>query len=216
MNPRYRFCEARAILQAGGFMRTAIILMALCTGCSAEQGFGENQTSAVEEGGEGRVEIFPTDGVIMGPFDIGHTEVGGFRIDSVGDFPLKVSRMALIDVGQNAGTGVFGELRPHVSTNTVPFDIEPGEGAEFLLTASMSEAGTATGTIEIYTNDPTVNDGGPGYVRIPLKATAVDPNGEPEDTGSADSADTGDAESDESSAEDTASGGTTDAGSGDE
>ena len=57
----------------------------------------------------------------------------------------------------------------------------------------------ATGTIEIYTNDPTVNDSGPGYVRIPLTATAVTPNSDEteEDTGSGEQTeDTGSSETD--------------------
>jgi len=172
-------------------MRTALVLATLLTGCSAEQGFGESKPTTVEAGGEGRAAIFPTDGVNLGPFDIGHTEQGGFRIDSTGEFPLQVLSMSLIDAGENAGIAVFADLRPHVSTNIVPFEIAPGEGSEFLVTASMSEAGTATGEIEIYTNDSTVNDGGPGYVRVPLSAIARDPGGDEEDTGSETPEDTG-------------------------
>ncbi len=167
-------------------MRFTWMSLALFIGCSAEQNFGETEPSQVEAGGEGRVEIFPSDGVEMGPFDVGFSEVGGFRIDSVGEFPLKVLSMSLIDAGDNAGQAVFAELRPANSADVVPFDIPTGEGSEFMLTATMAEAGTATGTIEIYTNDPTVNDSGPGYVRIPLTATAVTPNSDEtvEDTGS--------------------------------
>ena len=167
-------------------MRFTWMTLALFLGCSAEQNFGETEPSQVEAGGEGRVEIFPSDGVEMGPFDVGFSEVGGFRIDSVGEFPLKVLSMSLIDVGDSAGQAVFADLRPADSADVVPFEIPTGEGSEFMLTATMSEAGKATGTIEIYTNDPTVNDSGPGYVRIPLSATAVASNSnDPEDdTGS--------------------------------
>ena len=121
-------------------MLTAIILATFLVGCSAEEGFGESKPATVEAGGEGRVALFPTDGVSIGPFAAGLTEVGGFRIDSTGDFPLQVISMNLIDAGENAGQAVFADLRPHVSTNVVPFDISVGEGAEFLLTASMTES----------------------------------------------------------------------------
>jgi hypothetical protein len=188
-------------------MRKAMVLAALVIGCSAEQGFGESKPSMVEAGGEGRIELFPATGVEFGPFEIGHTEVGGFRIDSVGESSLRILSMNIIDAGENAGVAVFSELRPHVSSNVVPFDISEGEGAEFLLTAAMEEEGTSTGMIEIYTNDPTVEDPSPGYVRIPLSAVAVGASGSDgddtgmEDTGTGDEdADgaTGDADADDS------------------
>ena len=182
-------------------MRTAMFLAVLLIGCtSTGAGFGESKPTTVEAGGEGRVTIFPTDGVNIGPFEVGYSEIGGFRIDSTGDFPLQVLSMPLIDAGEVADQAVFADLRPHVSSNVVPFDIRPGEGAEFLLTASMTEAGTATGAVEIYTNDSTVNDSGPGYVRVPLSAVAHDPgagSGGRDDTGHTESDDTGDSASDE-------------------
>ena len=164
-------------------MRTTMILAACLAGCSAEQGFGESKPPTVEAGGEGRVTVIPADGVRIGPFNAGLSKVGGFRLDSIGDFPLQVISLTLIDAGENADAPVFSALQPAVSTNVVPFDIPPDAGAEFKLTASMSEAGTATGEIEIYTNDSTVNDGGPGYVRIPLTATATSNSQQSEDTG---------------------------------
>ena len=169
-------------------MRSTWMMLALMAGCSAEQNFGETAPRQTETGGEGRIGIFPTDGVNMGPFEIGFAEVGGFRIDSMGEFPLRVISLSLIDAGENAGLAVFDGLRPADSTHVVPFELRPGEASEFMLTATMSEAGIATGTIEIYTNDSTVNDGGPGYVRIPLAATAVDSSSEDagEDTGTDD------------------------------
>ncbi len=177
-------------------MRTTMILAACLFGCSAEQGFGEGTTPNVAAGGEGRVVVFPPDGVEIGPFEAGLTKVGGFRLESVGDFPLQIISVTLIDAGENGGTSVFSDLQPAVSTNVVPFDIAPESGAEFKLTAAMTEAGTATGQIEIYTNDPTVNDGGPGYVRVPLTATATSSSEASEDTGSGESPaqDTGDSE----------------------
>jgi hypothetical protein len=177
-------------------MRKAMVLAALVIGCSAEQGFGESKPSMVEAGGEGRIELFPATGVEFGPFEIGHTEVGGFRIDSVGESSLRILSMNIIDAGENAGVAVFSELRPHVSSNVVPFDISEGEGAEFLLTAAMEEEGTSTGMIEIYTNDPTVEDPSPGYVRIPLSAVAVGASGsDGDDTGMEDTG-TGDEDAD--------------------
>ena len=175
-------------------MRTTMILAAVLAGCSAEQGFGESKPPTVEAGGEGRVTVYPSDGVVIGPFEAGLTKVGGFRLESVGDFPLQVISVTLIDAGENGGTSVFSDLQPAISTNVVPFDIAPEEGAEFKLTATMMEAGTATGQVEIYTNDSTVNDGGPGYVRVALTATATSNAEAPDDTGSAESSstDTGD------------------------
>ena len=178
-------------------MRTAMILAFCLVGCSAEQGFGESKPATVEAGGEGRASLYPADGVNIGPFEAGRTKIGGFRIDSTGEFPLRVISMTLIDAGENAGQAVFAELRPAVSTNIIPFDIAPEEGAEFQLTASMTEAGTATGAIEIYTNDSTVNDGGPGYIRVPLTATATSADDSPDDTGDDDLDDSGEADSPE-------------------
>jgi hypothetical protein len=179
-------------------MRKAMVMAALLMGCSAEQGFGESKPTTVEAGGEGRIEIFPTAGVEIGPIEIGHKEQGGFRIDSTGDFPLRILSMQIVDAGENAGSGVFDELRPYVSSNVVPFDIDAGDGAEFLLTASMEAVGTATGIIEIYTNDPTVDDPSPGYIRVPMTATAVEPSGS-DDTGSDDpgTEDTGETDPDD-------------------
>ena len=174
-------------------MRTALILAFSLVGCSAEQGFGESKPATVEAGGEGRATIHPSDGVHIGPFEAGRTKGGGFRINSVGEFPLQVISMTLIDVGENAGEAVFIDLRPAVTTNVIPFDIAPEDSAEFQLEASMTEAGTATGEIEIYTNDPTANDGSPGYIRIPLSATATGSSSDeaPDDTGTSDGEDSG-------------------------
>jgi len=146
---------------------------------------GGHDTGGEDAGGDGRITIFPTTGVEFGPFEAGHTKVGGFRIDSVGESSLRIISMSIIDAGENAGAAVFSGLRPHIEDHVVPFDISPGENAEFLLQATMEEMGTATGMIEIYTNDPTVDDPSPGHVRIPLSAVAVETSdSDSDDTGS--------------------------------
>jgi hypothetical protein len=113
----------------------------------------------------------------------GHTTTCGFRVNSVGEYDLRLLSMSIIQAGENAGVKVFDNLRPADDTLGFPISIDAGAAEEFIFVAAMSEEGTTTGTIELLTNDSTVNDPSPGKIRIPLSATAVDYSGDGDDTG---------------------------------
>jgi hypothetical protein len=197
-------------------MQHAFILTALLAACSAEHNFGEAKPSDTTSGGDGRIEVFPADGVTCEPMATGHSSTCGFRVNSVGEYDLRLMSMEIINGGENAGEKVFDNLRPADDSMSFPVSINTGESAEFILLASMTEEGSATGSIEILTNDGTVSDPSPGKIRIALSASAIeygtDDTGEGgeesggDDTGEADdsSSDTGGGDSsEEGSSEDT-------------
>jgi hypothetical protein len=155
-------------------MHKLLYLTALLTACSTERSFGEAKPSTTTQGGDGRIEIFPEDGVTCETMTAGHTSTCGFRVNSTGENDLRLMSMEIINAGENGGLKVFDNLRPANDSLGFPISINTGEHAEFVLQASMSEEGSATGTIEILTNDGTVSDPTPGKIRIPLSATAVD------------------------------------------
>ncbi len=195
-------------------MRIFVVLCGLLFGCSAEQGFGENKVAASEAGGEGRIEIFPAGGIIFEPMGLGGIENAAFRIDSIGESALQIKSIEIIDSGENGGASVFSNLRAHDEDNVPPFNIEAGTGAEFLLTATMAEAGEATGAIEIWCNDPTVEDPSPGRIRVAMQATAIDyaagdadadADADGDDTGSESSTGSDDTGSDDTGSDDTGS-----------
>jgi hypothetical protein len=79
---------------------------------------------------------------------------------------------------------VFRELRAfEPDKHTVPFSLEPGEAAEFLLTAHFLSAGVGEGQVRIRSNDTTADGPAPGDFRLTLRATGIDPPGGGDDTG---------------------------------
>jgi hypothetical protein len=164
-------------------MNKAIIFTGLLLGCSAEHNFGKGEAGGVVAGGDGKIEVYPTDGVVCETMTAGHTSTCGFRVNSVGEYDLRLLSMSIIQAGENAGVKVFDNLRPADDTLGFPISIDAGAAEEFIFVAAMSEEGTTTGTIELLTNDSTVNDPSPGKIRIPLSATAVDYSGDGDDTG---------------------------------
>ena len=191
MFSRYRLRSHRAIIQSctsppsmdGEHMNKAVFFAGLLLGCSAEHNFGKSESTGTVAGGDGRIEIFPADGVVCETMAIGHTSTCGFRVNSVGEYDLRLTSMSIIQAGENAGVKVFDNLRPADDTLGYPISIDAGASEEFTFLAAMSEEGTTSGVIEILTNDSTVNDPSPGKVRITLSATAVDYSGGGDDTG---------------------------------
>jgi hypothetical protein len=155
-------------------VRIFVVLCGLLFGCSAEQGFAEGKAAASVAGGDGRIEIFPAGTIVFEAMGIGGVENAAFRIDSVGEAALQIKSIEIVDSGENGGASVFTNLRAHDEDNIPPFNIDAGEGAEFLVTASMTEPGEALGSIEIWCNDPTVEDPSPGRIRLAMQATAID------------------------------------------
>jgi hypothetical protein len=171
-------------------MNKALIFTGLLLGCSGEHNFGKSEGAGTVAGGDGKIEIFPSDGVVCEAMATGHTSTCGFRVNSVGEYDLRLLSMSIVQAGENAGVKVFDNLRPADDTLGYPISIDAGEAEEFIFLAAMSEEGTTTGIIEILTNDSSVNDPSPGKIRIPLSATAVDYSGDGDDTGE-DADDTG-------------------------
>ncbi len=205
-------------------MHNLLYLTALLTACSAEHNFGESKPSTTTQGGDGRIEIFPEDGVTCETMNAGHTSTCGFRVNSVGEYNLRLMSMQIINAGENGGQKVFDNLRPADDSLGFPISINTGESAEFILQASMAEEGSTTGSVEILTNDGTVSDPTPGKIRIPLNATAVDhsPGDDTGDDSSADDTggdsseeDTGEEATTEDTGDSTSSTGSEEAGSSD-
>ncbi len=199
------------------------LMLIACGG--GEQGFGQGKGESAGTGGDGLIEVFP-DEVVWERVVVGQPETEGFRITSVGESPLRVTDVSISDAGSTeAGDGsapeaVFRDLRAfEPDKHTIPFSLESGESAEFLLTAQFLQAGVSTGEVRIRSND-TEADGGPapGDFRLSLRATGVDPSSPGDDTGDAPTDDTGDAPTDDTGdapTDDTGSGGgTVDTGSG--
>jgi len=182
-------------------MNKALIFTGLLLGCSAEHNFGKGEPTGTVAGGDGKIEIFPSDGVVCETMAAGHTSTCGFRVSSVGEYDLRLLSMTIIQAGENAGVKVFDNLRPADDTLGYPISIDSGSAEEFIFVAAMSEEGTATGTIEVLTNDSSVNDPSPGKIRIPLSATAVDYGGGGDDTGDGSGDDTGDGDGDDTGSE---------------
>ena len=177
-------------------MHYALFLTALLSACSGEHNFGESKPSDTTSGGDGRIEVFPADGVTCQPMAAGHYETCGFGIRSVGEYDLRVMSMQIINAGENAGEKVFDNLRPADDSLNFPISINTGESEEFILLATMSAAGTASGEIEVLTNDGSVSDPSPGKIRIPISATAIDYGSD--DTGETGGDDTGETGGDDS------------------
>lgn len=173
-----------------------LLLTALLAACSAEHNFGDSKPSDTTSGGDGRIEIFPADGVECNEITDGSSVTCGFRVNSVGEYDLRVISMQIINAGENAGQPVFDNLRPADDSLSFPISIDTGESAEFILRAEMTETGSATGSIELLTNDGSVNDPSPGKIRIGVSASATISSDADTDTGDVDddtgtSADTG-------------------------
>jgi len=188
-------------------MRHICMLFSLILACSAEQGFGTKDEIS-GSGGRGSIQVAP-DEIVFDPTMVGHAETAAFRIDSVGEDSLRVTSVRIIDEGEMADVAVFTNLRAFDSVE-VPFDLDPGESAEFTVTSTLPIAGSVTGKIEIDSSDPDVSDPLPGKVRINLSASAYEPGtgddtgGEPtDDTGTSPSDDTGEATSEEEPTDDT-------------
>ena len=169
-----------------------LALLAVLVGCSAEQSFGDTKPSTTVAGGDGRIEIFPADGVACDTMKAGLSVTCGFRVDSVGEYDLRLMFMEIVNAGENNGQPVFENLRPADASQSFPISIIAGEKQEFILTASMSVAGTANGIIEVRTNDGTVSDPSPGRIRVPVTATAT--AAAADDTGGANTGDTGESD----------------------
>ena len=182
-----------------------ILLTALLAAChSGEQNFGDSKPSDSTSGGDGRIEVYPADGVACAEITDSASVTCGFRVSSVGEYDLRVISMQIINAGENAGQPVFDNLRPADDSLNFPISIVSGESAEFILRAAMSETGSATGSIELLTNDGSVNDPSPGKIRVPVSASANIRNGsdtgvggEGDDTGA--STDTGESGGDSGS-----------------
>ena len=164
-------------------------LLAVLAGCNAEHNFGDSKPSGTTAGGDGRIEIFPADGVACETISAGLSVTCGFRVNSVGEYDLRLMSMEIVNAGENDGQPVFDNLRPADDTQNFPISIDTGDSQEFILMASMAVAGTANGIIEIRTNDGSVSDPSPGKIRIPVTATAT--AAASNDTGSPGSDDTG-------------------------
>ncbi len=164
--------------------RTSIIC-ALLIGCGAETGFGEKKAPGTVDGTVGGIEIYPADGVNWGTLVVGLPDTEAFRIDSVGEEDLRVNAVDIIDAGENGGVSVFTNLEPYTDDEdfSYPAVIPPGEGLEFVITATLNTAGEATGTIRIRSNDNTIEDPSPGELRVPLSASTAEEGGG-DDTGS--------------------------------
>ena len=78
----------------------------------------------------------------------------------------------------SAPESVFRELRAfEPDKHTLPFSLEPGEWAEFLLTAHFLSAGEAEGQVRIRSNDTEAVGPAPGDFRLTLRATGIDSSG---------------------------------------
>jgi hypothetical protein len=157
--------------------------LALLIGCSGEQGFGENKDVPSGSGGEGVIEVAPAE-IVFDETTIGHSENAPFKIISKGEDPLRVTDVRIIDAGEMSDVAVFHDLRAFTPV-VLPFELETDEEAEWLVTATLPEAGSITGMIEIRCNDTSVSDPSPGVIRIPMSASARDegPGTGPDDTG---------------------------------
>ena len=167
-------------------------LLAALVGCSAEQSFGDTKPSATAAGGDGRIEIFPADGVACQTMKAGLSVTCGFRVNSIGEYDLRLMSMEIVNAGENDGQPVFDNLRPADDSQNFPISINTGDSQEFVLMASMSVAGSANGIIEVRTNDGTVSDPSPGRIRIPVTATAT--AAAADDTGGDTTGDTGESD----------------------
>ena len=179
-------------------MNKTVLLSFLLLACSGgEQGFGQGKDGDAEEGGAGVIELCP-DEVVWERVVVGQPETAGFRISSVGESPLQVTEVSISNAGETLGDpesapeSVFRELRAfEPDKHTVPFSLEPGEAAEFLLTAHFLSAGVSEGQVRIRSNDTDAEGPAPGDFRLTLRATGIDPSGGGDDTGEP-SDDTGD------------------------
>ena len=167
-------------------------LLAVLTGCSAEHNFGDSKPSGTTAGGDGRIEVFPAEGVTCEAMNAGLSVTCGFRINSVGEYDLRLMSMEIVNAGENDGQPVFDNLRPADDSQNFPISINTGDSQEFVLMASMSVAGSANGIIEVRTNDGTVSDPSPGRIRIPVTATAT--AAAADDTGGDTTGDTGESD----------------------
>ncbi len=184
-------------------MNKYALLSILLIACGkAETGFGQGKTNDAGEGGAGVIELFP-DEVVWERVVVGEPETAGFRITSVGESPLRVTEVSISNAGETSdGSGsapeaVFRDLRPfEPDQHTGTFSLEPGDSAEFLLTAHFLSAATATGEVRIRSTDTTAEGPAPGDFRLALQATGIDPSGGGGDTGESDpDDDTGSADS---------------------
>jgi hypothetical protein len=174
-------------------------MLLACSG--GEQGFGQGKTSDAIEGGAGLLEVYPGE-VVWDRAVVDQPETAGFRITSVGESPLRVTEVSISNAGETTDPdggspeSVFRDLRAfEPEKHTVPFSLEPGDAAEFLLSALFLSAGTAEGQIRIRSNDTEAEGPAPGDYRLTLLATGVDPASGGDDTGDAE-LDTGDTEQD--------------------
>jgi len=171
-------------------MNKSMLMSILLLACSGgEQGFGESKGTDVTEGGAGLIELFP-DEVIWERVVVGQPETAGFRISSVGESPLRVTEVSINNAGETYGgeggapEAVFGDLRAfEPDKHTVPFSLDPGDKAEFLLTAHFLSAGTSEGQVRIRSNDTQAEGPAPGDFRLTLRATGIDTSGGGDDTG---------------------------------
>jgi len=184
-------------------MQKSVLMSFLLIACSGEQGFGQGKSSPAASGGAGIIEVFPEE-VVWNRVVIGNPDSEGFRISSVGESPLKVTLVTLSDAGQtqadadSAPEAVFYEIRPfEPEKHTVPFDLDPGESAEFVVMARFLAPGTTTGQVRIRSNDTEAEGPAPGDFRLPLSATGVEPSGGGDDTGEPPADDTGDEPADD-------------------
>jgi hypothetical protein len=177
-------------------MRPAVLFLAFLTACSGDgQSFSSSSGGGEPAEANGILEVYPADGVVFDTMPITSSgQMEAFRITNIGQSKLIVTHVQITDAGDNVGIEVFKDLRRADGGDSTAFDLKAGEKVEFTLNAQLNQVAEAVGNIEIYTNDTSVDMGGPGKFMLPLLASAVDPNAG-SDTGDVGS-DTGDVSDD--------------------
>lgn len=141
-------------------MRTLPLILMLPTliACGdTETGFQSGTgTNATEEGG-GRIELYPSE-IVWTDLEVGVTASEYVKITSVGEEPLKVYDIGVVD---SAG-GQF------TVEDIEEFELQPGGTREFTVQCTLSEEAFAAGELRIKNNDADLLD-----LRVTLTATPL-------------------------------------------
>ena len=160
---------------------TFLLFLAACSGSgqSFSSGDDKNEGSA----GSGELRVTP-EALDFGTVSTTHTgKMMAFGLFNDGEYPLEVIHVKITDSGGGEDVDIFRDLRRADSGEGTNFSLSQGEKMEFTVVGQGDTPMDAVGNIQIYTNDSTIDNGGPGKFQLPMTLSVVPSNDEEQDTG---------------------------------